>query len=155
MTTLLSLPAFIKEWNFFHIDLLSVGSLSKIYQPTIPNGKDNNISIEIISIIHIFSHQIVTDLSQLRHISILINTYTMPVKYKPTQSVVQRGTKKVTTMHYYMKTQSLKELLECYNNDNTKPKLRQKVKNELIRRQKSGKLNIVTRDTSGNISEFK
>ena len=138
-----------------HIDLLSVGSVNKIYQPTIPNGKDNNISIEIISIIPIFRHQIVTHLSQLRHISILINTDTMPVKYKPTQSVVQRGTKKVVTTHYYMKTQSLKELLECYNNDNTKPKLRQKVKNELIRRQKSGKLNIVTRDTSGNISEFK
>ena len=155
MTTLLSLPDFIKEWNFIHIDLLSVGSVNKIYQPTIPNGKDNNISIEIISIIHIFRHQIVTHLSQLRHISIIINTYTMPVKYKPTQSVVQRGSKKVTTTHYYMKTQSLKELLECYNNDNTKPKLRQKVKNELIRRQKSGKLNIVTRDTSGNISEFK
>ena len=155
MTILLSLPDFIREWNFFHIDLLSVGSVNKIYQPTIPSGKDNNISIEIISIIHIFSHQIVTHLSQLRHISILINTYTMPVKYKPTQSVVQRGSKKVTTTHYYMKTQSLKELLECYNNDNTKPKLRQKVKNELIRRQKSGKLNIVTRDTSGNISEFK
>ena len=155
MTSLLILPDFIREWNFFHIDLLSVGLVSKIYQPTIPNGKDNNISIEIISIIHIFRHQIVTHLSQLRHISILINTYTMPVKYKPTQSVVQRGSKKVTTTHYYMKTQSLKELLECYNNDNTKPKLRQKVKNELIRRQKSGKLNIVTRDTSGNISEFK
>ena len=155
MTTLLSLPDFIKEWNFIHIDLLSVGSVNKIYQPTIPNGKDNNISIEIISIIHIFRHQIVTHLSQLRHISILINIGTMPVKYKPTQSVVQRGTKKVVTTHYYMKTQSLKELLECYNNDNTKPKLRQKVKNELIRRQKSGKLNIVTRDTSGNISEFK
>ena len=155
MTTLLSLPAFIKEWNFFHIDLLSVGSLSIIYQPTIPNGKDNNISIEIISIIPIFIHQIVTHLAQLRHILILINTYTMPVKYKPTQKVVQRGSKKVTTTHYYMKTQSLKELLECYNNDNTKPKLKQKVKNELIRRQKSGKLNIVTRDTSGNIAEFK
>ena len=155
MTTLLSLPDFIKEWNFIHVDLLSVGSVNKIYQPTIPNGKDNNISIEIISIIHIFRHQIVTHLWQLRHISIIINTYTMPVKYKPTQSVVQRGSKKVTTTHYYMKTQSLKELLECYNNDNTKPKLRQKVKNELIRRQKSGKLNIVTRDTSGNISEFK
>ena len=79
----------------------------------------------------------------------------MPVKYKPTQKVVQRGSKKVTTTHYYMKTQSLKELLECYNNDNTKPKLKQKVKNELIRRQKSGKLIIVTRDTSGNIAEFK
>ena len=155
MTTLLSLPDFIKEWNFIHIDLLSVESVNKIYQPTIPNGKDNNISIEIISIILIFRHAIGTHLSQLGHISILINTYTMPVKYKPTQKVVQRGSKKVTTTHYYMKTQSLKELLECYNNDNTKPKLRQKVKNELIRRQKSGKLNIVTRDTSGNISEFK
>ena len=155
MTTLLSLPDFIKEWNFIHVDLLSVGSVNKIYQPTIPNGKDNNISIENISIILIFRHAIGTNLSQLGHISILINTYTMPVKYKPTQSVVQRGSKKVTTTHYYMKTQSLKELLECYNNDNTKPKLRQKVKNELIRRQKSGKLNIVTRDTSGNISEFK
>ena len=155
MTTLLSLPDFIKEWNFIHIDLLSVGSVNKIYQPTIPNGKDNNISIENISIIPIFRHAIGTNLSQLGHISIIINTYTMPVKYKPTQSVVQRGSKKVTTTHYYMKTQSLKELLECYNNDNTKPKLRQKVKNELIRRQKSGKLNIVTRDTSGNISEFK
>jgi hypothetical protein len=155
LTTLLSLPDFIKEWNFIHIDLLSVGSVNKIYQPTIPNGKDNNISIENISIILIFRHAIGTNLSQLGHISILINTYTMPVKYKPTQSVMQRGSKKVTTTHYYMKTQSLKELLECYNNDNTKPKLRQKVKNELIRRQKSGKLNIVTRDTSGNISEFK
>ena len=155
MTTLLSLPAFIKEWNFFHIDLLSVGSLSKIYQPTIPNGKDNNISIEIISIICIFIHQIVTHLSQLRHISIIINTDTMPVKYKPTQSVVQRGSKKVVTTHYYMKTQSLNELLQCYNNDNTKPKLRQKVKNELIRRQRLGLVKIVTKDETGNISEFK
>ena len=86
---------------------------------------------------------------------ILINTDTMPVKYKPTQSVVQRGTKKVVTTHYYMKTQSLKELLECYNNDNTKPKLRQKVKNELIRRKRLGLVNIITRDEAGNVSEFK
>ena len=128
MTTLLSLPDFIKEWNFIHVDLLSVGSVNKIYQPTIPNGKDNNISIENISIILIFRHAIGTNLSQLGHISILINTYTMPVKYKPTQSVVQRGSKKVTTTHYYMKTQSLKELLECYNNDNTKPKTQTKSK---------------------------
>ena len=155
MTTLLSLPDFINEWNFFHIDLLSVGSLNKRYHPTIPNGKDNNISIEIISIICIFIHQIVTHLSQLRHISIIINTDTMPVKYKPTQSVVQRGSKKVVTTHYYMKTQSLNELLQCYNNDNTKPKLRQKVKNELIRRQRLGLVKIVTKDETGNISEFK
>jgi len=94
-------------------------------------------------------------LSQLRHISIIINTDTMPVKYKPTQSVVQRGSKKVTTTHYYMKTQSINELLECYNNDNTKPKLRQKVKNELIRRKKLGLVNIITRDEAGEVSEFK
>ena len=79
----------------------------------------------------------------------------MPVKYKPTQSVVQRGSKKVVTTHYYMKTQSLNELLQCYNNDNTKPKLRQKVKNELIRRQRLGLVKIVTKDETGNISEFK
>ena len=79
----------------------------------------------------------------------------MPVKYKPTQEVVQRETKKVVTTHFYMKTQTIKELLECYNNDNTKPKLRQKVKNELIRRQKLGLVNIITKDESGNVSEFK
>ena len=79
----------------------------------------------------------------------------MPVKYKPTQEVVQRGTKQVATTHFYMKTQTIKELLECYNNDNTKPKLRQKVKNELIRRQKLGLVNIITKDESGNVSEFK
>ena len=79
----------------------------------------------------------------------------MQVKYKPTQEVVQRGTKQVVTTHFYMKTQTIKELLECYNNDNTKPKLRQKVKNELIRRQKLGLVNIITKDESGNVSEFK
>ena len=79
----------------------------------------------------------------------------MPVKYKPTQSVVQRGTSKVVTTHYYMKTQSLKELLECYNNDNTKPKLRQKVKNELVRRQKIGLIKLQMRNSEGVVSEFK
>ena len=48
----------------------------------------------------------------------------MPVKYKPTTNVLQRGSKKRVIEHHYMKAQSLKELLECYNNDNTKPKLR-------------------------------
>ena len=68
---------------------------------------------------------------------------------------MQRGTKQVVTTHFYMKTQTIKELLECYNNDNTKPKLRQKVKNELIRRKKLGLVNIITKDESGNVSEFK
>ena len=79
----------------------------------------------------------------------------MPVKYKPTVNVVKRGSNQRIIEHHYMKTQSIKELLQCYNNDNTKPKLKQKVKNELIRRQGKGLVNIVTRDTSGNIAEFK
>ena len=79
----------------------------------------------------------------------------MPVKYKPTQSVVQRGSKKVVTTHYYMKTQSQNELLQCYNNDNTKPKLRQKVKNELVRRQKIGLIRLQMRNSEGVVSEFK
>ena len=79
----------------------------------------------------------------------------MPVKYKPTVNVVKRGSNQRIIEHHYMKTQSIKELLQCYNNDNTKPKLRQKVKNELIRRKQLGVVNIITRDESGNVSEFK
>tara|TARA_B100001175_G_scaffold240246_1_gene206560 strand:+ start:3791 stop:4030 length:240 start_codon:yes stop_codon:yes gene_type:complete len=79
----------------------------------------------------------------------------MPVKYKPTVNVVKRGSNQRIIEHHYMKTQSIKELLQCYNNDNTKPKLRQKVKNELIRRKQLGLVNIITRDESGNVSEFK
>ncbi len=79
----------------------------------------------------------------------------MPVKYKPTINVIKRGSTKRTIEHHYMKNQSLKELLECYNNASTKPKLRQKVKNELIRRKRLGLVNIITRDETGNVSEFK
>jgi|TARA_Y100000996_G_scaffold408848_2_gene388578 chromosome condensin MukBEF MukE localization factor len=79
----------------------------------------------------------------------------MPVKYKPTSNVVKRGSTKRIIEHHYMKAQSIKELLECYNNVSTKPKLRQKVKNELIRRKRLGLVNIITRDESGNVSEFK
>jgi len=79
----------------------------------------------------------------------------MPVKYKQSHARYDRQTKRTTIEHHYLKAQSIKELLECYNNDNTKPKLRQKVKNELIRRKKLGLVNIITRDQSGNIAEFK
>ena len=79
----------------------------------------------------------------------------MPVKYKESAVKVDRATKKVTIEHFYVKQLSQEAAFELLNNDNTKPKLRQKVKNELIRRQKLGLVNIVTRDETGNVSEFK
>tara|TARA_B100001063_G_scaffold7201_1_gene5475 strand:+ start:15935 stop:16162 length:228 start_codon:yes stop_codon:yes gene_type:complete len=58
----------------------------------------------------------------------------MPVKFKPTQITRERGTGKLTTTHFYMKTMPKQELFDYINNDNSKPKIKQKCKNELIRR---------------------
>ena len=66
----------------------------------------------------------------------------MPVKFGKTQTIVNRNTKKVTIVHEYMKCKSTQELIEAYNKP-VKPKLRQKVKNELVRRTKKGLANIV------------
>ena len=79
----------------------------------------------------------------------------MPVKYKTEHRTIDRLTKKEKTEYYWMKCQPLDELLKSFNDENTKPKLRQKVKNELIRRQRLGLVKIVTKDETGNISEFK
>lgn len=57
----------------------------------------------------------------------------MPVKFGKTQNIVDRNTKKVTVVHDYMKTKSTQELIDAYNKP-VIPKLRQKVKNELVRR---------------------
>lgn len=66
----------------------------------------------------------------------------MPVKYGKTSKQVDRNTKKVTIVHEYMKCKSNSELIEAYNKP-VIPKLRQKVKNEIVRRNKLGKSNIV------------
>ena len=66
----------------------------------------------------------------------------MPIKYGKTEKRIDRQTKKVSIVHDYMKCKSNAELLEAYNKP-VKPKLRQKVKNEIVRRNKSGKSNIV------------
>jgi len=58
----------------------------------------------------------------------------MPVKLSKSQVVRDRATGKLTTNHFYIKNVSKKELIEKYNADNTKPKVRQKIKNELVRR---------------------
>ena len=66
----------------------------------------------------------------------------MPIKYGNTEKRIDRQTKKVSIVHDYMKCKSNAELLEAYNKP-VKPKLRQKVKNEIVRRNKIGKSNIV------------
>ena len=72
----------------------------------------------------------------------------MPIKLKESSKRVERGTKKVTIEHHYMKCQSLetlnKELESCFTTDNLgrtvtkkgKGKLIQKIMNELVRREK-------------------
>lgn len=67
----------------------------------------------------------------------------MPVKFGKTSKQVDRNTKKVTIVHEYMKVKSNDELIEAYNKDGQKPKLKQKVKNEIVRRNKIGLSNIV------------
>ena len=67
----------------------------------------------------------------------------MPVKFGKTSKQVDRNTKKVTVVHEYMKSQSIDTLIETYNKEGTKPKLKQKVKNEIVRRNKLGLSNIV------------
>ena len=66
----------------------------------------------------------------------------MPVKFGKTSKQVDRTTKRVTVVHEYMKCQSIKTLLDAYHKP-VVPKLRQKVKNELVRRNKKGLANIV------------
>ena len=66
----------------------------------------------------------------------------MPIKYGKTEKRIDRQTKKVSIVHDYMKCKSNAELIEAYNKP-VKPKLRQKVKNELVRRNKKGLANIV------------
>ena len=66
----------------------------------------------------------------------------MPIKYGKTEKRIDRNTKKVSIIHDYMKCKTNNELIEAYNKP-VKPKLRQKVKNEIVRRNKKGLANIV------------
>lgn len=58
----------------------------------------------------------------------------MPVKLKPSVVRVDRATKKKTIEHTYAKTQTKDELLKMLNNEYTTPKVKQKIRNELVRR---------------------
>ena len=56
----------------------------------------------------------------------------MPVKFKPSQTTFVKGKVKVTT-HNYIKQQSKEELVK-YINEGQKNKVKQKCRNELVRR---------------------
>tara|TARA_B100002019_G_C21005392_1_gene467354 strand:+ start:478 stop:690 length:213 start_codon:yes stop_codon:yes gene_type:complete len=58
----------------------------------------------------------------------------MPIKFKPTQKTLVRGTKTVVTQHFYIKNIPTAELFEYLNNSNGKPKIKQKCRNEITRR---------------------
>lgn len=75
----------------------------------------------------------------------------MPVKFGKTSKQINRQTKKVSIVHEYMKTKSNQELIEAYNKP-VIPKLRQKVKNEIVRRNKRGLANIVFVNKTDDLS---
>ena len=56
----------------------------------------------------------------------------MPIKFKPSQTVYVKGKGKVTT-NYYIKNTPKEELIK-YINEGQKPKIKQKCRNELVRR---------------------
>ena len=58
----------------------------------------------------------------------------MPIKLKPSAKEYSRATGKTTLTHNYIKTISKDELFKELNNHNTKPKVKQKIRNELTRR---------------------
>ena len=60
----------------------------------------------------------------------------MPMKLKASQKIRSKATGKTTTEHFYLKTMSVRQLNEYINATNSKPKIVQKCRNELIRREK-------------------
>ena len=58
----------------------------------------------------------------------------MPIKLGKSHKQIDRATKKVTVINPYIKLISKAELIEKYNNPNTRKKDKQKIKNELVKR---------------------
>lgn len=58
----------------------------------------------------------------------------MPIKLGKSHKTVDRATKKVSIHHPYISGFAKAELIDKYNDDKTRPKDKQKIKNELVRR---------------------
>ena len=65
----------------------------------------------------------------------------MPIKFKPSTIVRERQTGKSRIEHFYIKSMSKENLFEELNKDNTKRKVKQKIRTEIARR----KINIIKR----------
>ena len=59
----------------------------------------------------------------------------MPAKFKESAKImVDRKAKKMKTVHYYLKCTSTKDLVAALENSNTRPKHKQKFRNDHTRR---------------------
>jgi len=59
----------------------------------------------------------------------------MPAKFKESAKLmVDRKAKKMKTVHYYLKCTSTKDLVAALESSSTRPKHKQKFRNELTRR---------------------
>lgn len=56
------------------------------------------------------------------------------MKFKPSQTVRDRETKKLTTTNFYIKGTPKQELFDYINKDSGRGPLKQKCRNELVRR---------------------
>ena len=59
----------------------------------------------------------------------------MPTKLKKSEKVRNKQTGKVIVEHFYIKCVSKKDLVALLDNEYTKPKAKQKIRNELVGRQ--------------------
>ncbi len=59
----------------------------------------------------------------------------MPTKFKPTEVVTNKQTKKVTRKSHFMYQISNSELMSALESSNTTPKKKQKIRNELVKRK--------------------
>ena len=58
----------------------------------------------------------------------------MPTKYKESATRVDRATKKVSVEHFYVKQISQEEAFKMLTDNNVNPKVKRKIRNELVRR---------------------
>jgi len=58
----------------------------------------------------------------------------VPIKFRKSQTIRDKASGKNKTQHFYMKSTPIDELQETLEKSNTTPKLKQKIKNELLRR---------------------
>jgi len=58
----------------------------------------------------------------------------MPAKFKPSQTVRDKNSGRNVSQHFYLKSTPKQELLDYLENSNARPKIKVKVRRELVRR---------------------